>query len=280
MILHKCHEYYEFCDRIADFSSILEKDLPETEFEKQLGESAFGIANDAIELLEALGDVSPTVIGYIVDLGEVWGSVGAYPLSTTLSEILSIKEMVRTELESRKFLFIPSPDDKRIRQTEPFGKEVYLSFPTARIELTNAFTAFAVELYTACIFHLMRATEISMRALCNDRRIAAIKGSPVHMMEWHEIISALEAENLKIANWPKTLGEIRVQAQEFYNGATSQFRGIKDEWRNHVSHTRSDYSRGRAEEAIQHVKILMQTLATRISETSVTPTVWTTAELR
>ena len=64
-----------------------------------------------------------------------------------------------------------------------------------------------------------------MRALCNDRGIAAVKGVPVHMMEWHDIIKALEDENSKIAQWPKALGQIKVQAQEFYNGATAQFTG-------------------------------------------------------
>jgi hypothetical protein len=194
--------------------------------------------------------------------------------------MLSVKDMVRSELEARKFLLIPPPDDKKVRQARPFGNQVYRAFPSARTELTNAGTAFAVELYTACVFHLMRAAEIAMRALCNDRGITQIKGAPVHMMQWHQIITALEAENLIISNWPNSLGEIKVQAQEFYSGAAAQFRGIKDEWRNHVSHTRTDYSRSRAEEANHHVNRLMRTLSSRISESASTPKIWTAAELR
>jgi len=278
MILHKCHEYYAFAEEVTDLcDSLAENDEERVASRK---ESALSIVDKALSLLESLSGVSPTVMKYIEDLGDVYDVAGLLPSSTTLSEMLSVREMVRAELESRKFLLIPSPDAKKIRQIKPFGNQIYKAFPSARTELTNAGTAFAVELHTASVFHLMRATEIAMRALCNDRGITQIKGAPVHMMQWHQIITALEAENQAIANWPNSLGEIKVQAQEFYCGAAAQFRGLKDEWRNHVSHTRTDYSRRRAEDATDHVKRLMQTLSSRISETTRTPKVWTAAELR
>lgn len=279
MILHKCEKYYELADSLREILEDPNFFTLEEISGKRL-KSVSNIAAEAYTLLKALGSVSPSVLGHVEDIADSYAVLNNSKPAFIIADLQSISSMVRTELESRKFLLIPSPDGKKIRQTKPFGKDVYLAFPSARVELTNAGTAFAVELYTASIFHLMRATEVAMRALCNDRGIAAVKGVPVHMMEWHDIIKALEDENSKIAQWPKALGQIKVQAQEFYNGATAQFRGLKDEWRNHVSHTRIDYSRSRAEDATHHVKRLMQTLATRISETSVTPTIWTAAELR
>jgi len=279
MILHKCHEYYDFADELNEICTMIQLQEAKENLSKGLIKSALSVIDQALKLLHLLEGVSPNVIQHIEEVGQVYSVVGASP-STALSEMLSIGNMVRRELEVRKFLLIPSPDDKKVRQAKPFGNAVYFAFPSARVELTNAGTAFAVELYTASVFHLMRATEIALRALCNDRGITSIKNAPVDMMQWETIIKALETETQQIVNWPNSLGKIKVQAEEFYNGATGHFRGIKDEWRNHVAHTRTDYLRSRAEEATFHVRHLTQTLATRISETSVTPKIWTTAELR
>jgi hypothetical protein len=281
MILHKCHEYYDFCDELADVCNLIAQIKPDEEPDENEFGAASLVAQKALALLKSLNGVSPTVLEHIEDLGNHFSEIasgldGAY----ILSHMETIRNMVRAELEARMFMLIPPPDDKKVRRPKPFGVQVYRAFPTARVELTNAGTAFAVELYTASIFHLMRSTEIAMRALCNDRGMTHIKSAPIEMMQWGDIIKGLDAENLQIANWSNSLGQIKVQAQEFYNGATAQFRGIKDEWRNHVSHTRQDYSRSRAEDATHHVKRLMQTLATRISENTSTPKIWTAAELR
>ena len=43
-------------------------------------------------------------------------------------------------------------------------------------------------------------------------------------------------------------------------------RGFRDAWRNHVMHTRAEYSREDASAVLSHVKRLLQTLAVHIKE--------------
>ena len=280
MIIHKCHEYYALGESLNElFYDLLpwedEKSLPD-EMRDRVNESA----DQAVRLIRSLKGISPTVAGVVERIASDLAFSRTLSVSRARGDMERLSDILKDELSQRKFLFIPPPEDKSIRKSRPFGRAVYDAFPSARAELTNAGTAFAVELYTASVFHLMRATEIAMRALCNDRGIIAVKGAPVEMAQWNDIITELDGVSTQIGSWPKTMGTIKSQAQEFYNGAASAFRGIKDQWRNHVAHMRTDYNRPRAEEAMDNVRTLMQTLATRITETTATPKIWTAAELR
>jgi hypothetical protein len=280
MILHKCHDYYRLSEDLNEYFfalSLTDSNAPLEDGDRTRIDS---IADNALELARALKGIDPSVLSMVDRIQSDLKDPSTLKAGQAGKDLDSLNDILKRELESRTFLYIPAPDNKRIRQSKPFGNKVYQAFPSARVELTNAGTALAVELYTASIFHLMRATEVAMRALCNDRGITLIKGAPVEMAQWQEILAVLDQETLKIANWPRALGNIKVQAQQFYNEAVSEFRGIKDEWRNHVAHTRTDYRKPQAESATDHVKRLLKTLATRVSETDRTPTVWTAAELR
>jgi hypothetical protein len=138
-------------------------------------------------------------------------------------------------------------------------------------------------MHTAAVFHFMRAAEIGLRSLAKDRRISHLpkkRNAPVAMGTWEDILRELDEQIGKISNWPNTMAEVKVQAQEFYNGSITEYRGFKDMWRNHVMHTRREYLRVDALSALDHVKRMMQRLSSRISETTYTPLIWTKAQLR
>lgn len=284
MILHKCHEYYEFSGELEqlrqDLMRIKDDELPG---EEELG-MASRIAEKAHSLLMGLKNVSPTVLNHIKDWAQHYSEISDGPSQgDILSTLESIRSMVETELESRKFIYIPSPDDEKIKQAKPFGNRVYQAFPSARQDLTDAGTAFAMELYTACVFHLMRAAEYGIRALAWDRRVKVLtkagKPYPLDLATWEEILRGLDAEIGKTSLWPKAKGEIRTQATEFYGTAIQEIRGFKDTWRNHVMHTRGEYTQEDAVQIMSHVKRFLMTLASRISEQDRTPCVWTKKQL-
>jgi len=285
MILHKCYEYYEFSDALAQ----LRNDLARIKDDEEPGEEELRLGSEIAEkahsLLSSLKNVSPSVLAHIEEWARYYSDIVAGP---TQGEILgtleSIRAMVGAELQSRKFLYIPSPDDEKIRQTKPFGNQVYQAFPSARQDLTNAGTAFAVELYTASVFHLMRSAEYGLRALAWDRRVKTLtkagRAYPLDLATWEDILRELDPEVAKIANWPRTKGQIRTQAMEFYGTAVEEIRGFKDAWRNHVMHTRGNYIREDAVQLISHVQRFMTTLASRVSEQQRTPRIWTKKQLR
>jgi hypothetical protein len=69
---------------------------------------------------------------------------------------------VRAELKDNLFLFVPSHRAEYYELT--LQSAVTTAFPTASKELVAAGNSLTVGLYTACVFHSMRAAEISSGA--------------------------------------------------------------------------------------------------------------------
>ena len=66
----------------------------------------------------------------------------------------------------------------------------------------------------------------------------------------------------------------REEQYEFYHGAMIELKRFKNKFRNSVMHTRDRYNRDDAQSAFAHVKVFMELLATRISETTSMPKIW------
>lgn len=171
-----------------------------------------------------------------------------------------------------RFAFIPPPNDKYFEQDKPFGNEVYENFPSTREDLRDAGNCIATELYTAAVFHLMRVSELSLRVLAEERQVAI----PIDLLkyrEWQPIIKAIEdsVENL-IANKPAS--KEKVEAQEFYRGLLTDFRALKDVFRNNVSHVRERFDEHQAKAALVRVEDVMKRLASRLREVDTKPIDW------
>ena len=161
-----------------------------------------------------------------------------------------------------------------------FGREVASAFPSAQRDITEAGNCLAVECSTAAVFHLMRASEFGLRALARDRDVE-FKDKPLEDRQWGEILNALQTKlnalrNADRKNWPSI--EARDPQIIFYNEVVQELRGFNDAWRKHLSHADvlAFYERDNALGILKHVRTFMQKLASRISETSITPEYWTT----
>jgi hypothetical protein len=198
-------------------------------------------------------------------------------------ELKHLNEVMQDEVKTKLFLSISPNAAALYTNPHPFGEAVSVAFPSALYDIQEAGKCFACERYTASVFHCMRSVEYIMRVFAWDRRATTVKNGkeyPIDMATWEEIIKALTDEVGKISNWPRTRGEVRTQALEFYNSSMEEFRAMKDAWRNHIMHSRRSYIAEDASQVMEHVKRLSKTLATRISETERTPRVWTKAQLR
>jgi len=206
------------------------------------------------------------------------------PLGEIKNELKHLNETLQDEVKTKLFLRIPNERALYYIEANPFGDAVATAFPSASFDIQESGKCFACERYTATVFHLMCATEHTMRALAWDRRVnLTTKGGasfPTMMGTWEDVLRELEKEAVKIGNWSKSRGEVKVQALQFYNAAIEEFRAVKDAWRNPVMHARRHYTEEDAAQVMAHVKRLTTILSTRISETERTPRVWTKAQLR
>ena len=80
------------------------------------------------------------------------------------------------------------------------------------------------------------------------------KPYPIDLATWEVILKSLDAEVAKMSSWPRTKGEVRTQALEFYNSALEEFRAFKDAWRNHIMHSRRSYIAADATQVMEHVR--------------------------
>lgn len=161
------------------------------------------------------------------------------------------------ELTSAWFLMIKADRRDYYEQHEsPFGQKVADTFSEANKDIAAASRCYALDEWTACIFHLMRVLEHGLRA------IAAGVGLPSEVMaheNWKNVIDQIESKIRAMESNPKSAEKI--ERMRFLSSAAVQFRYFKDAWRNHASHSHASYDERDAETVWVHVRGFMQQMA-------------------
>jgi hypothetical protein len=191
------------------------------------------------------------------------------------TELRNIRETISTEYHRRKFLRIDPERAPYLNHAAMFGDKVALAFPSATADIREAGNCLAAECNTAAVFHLMRAVEWGLRALCADLGMKRVKSrirksgrvvyTPIEYSEWEKLLDQLQDRiDAKIQRLKR--GSTKQELQQFYYPALQDIRGIRDAWRNHVMHTRDEYTHDDAAAILGHIRRLMTTLAGRIKE--------------
>ena len=158
--------------------------------------------------------------------------------------------------------FLVSPENTRTFEREKiFGEAVFNSFPSARKDAELSGTCLALGLADAAIFHLMRVTEIGLRALAKHLRV---KDRVVEHATWGRIIGAMEIKKEELRK--KSKSKKQNELLEFYSGILAELNGFKDVWRNNIMHTQKSYDIPEAQKVLMRVQDFVQRLAGRIKE--------------
>jgi hypothetical protein len=171
---------------------------------------------------------------------------------------------LRDELEARICLMIETEKAKFFAEPHLFDtKDVKVSdhFPSAIYDIEEAGKCFALDRYTACVFHLMRVMEVGLRALgasLNDPTL-----DPKTNPTWGRILNRGDKELAKPAN--DRSPEWRTKA-DFFEGAHATLRAVSIAWRNPTMHLEKTYNEERALDIFNAVKGTMRHLATGLRE--------------
>jgi hypothetical protein len=166
------------------------------------------------------------------------------------------------ELQGRLFVFVFPEKAHTFEKEMLFGPEVDTAFPSAKLEIVDAGTSFALGLNTACVFHCVRVLEHGLRAL------AGVFGLLFGLEQWHNIIEQIESKIEALKALPKS--QQKVEEQEFYSKSAAHFMFFKDAWRNHVMHGRRFYDDREAYRVLDHTEDFMRHLSTKLSESKAT----------
>ncbi|HEY2709206.1 MAG TPA: hypothetical protein VGI95_14230 [Caulobacteraceae bacterium] len=182
--------------------------------------------------------------------------ISAADLQHNLDSILAL---VGIEMERREFFVLDKRDGGHFENDDLFGLQVFASFPSARFDVREAGSCFALERYSASVHHSMAALEPTLRLLAED--VGAAIGNGM----WKGVIDRIESkiEGLKLS---LPAGDARNARLQFLSQAAKEFFYFKDGWRNYIAHAKTQYDREQALSAMNHVGSFMQTLAPHLQE--------------
>jgi hypothetical protein len=196
-------------------------------------------------------------------------------IAALATEAAHSRDALMIAAQNRKFLRVALSRADYVDSDALLGSEVYGAFESARSDIREAGNCLAADCNTAAVFHLMRAVEWGMRALCVDlgvrklrtrnKKTGKISYKLIEFSEWETILNTLqERVDRKLAKVKR--GPKKQLYQEFYYPVLQDIRGIREAWRNHTMHTRREYTASDADAILDHVKRLMIRLATQVSE--------------
>ena len=186
--------------------------------------------------------------------------------------IAHLHECLDAELNSQFFFFVPPHraeymsvfDDNATKgELTEVGKEIarFLDviriFPGIIFDLEEAGNCFATGSFTACVFHLMRICELGLVSLATDLGIDA------GISSWEGILKQI---HIKIGELDQNHPEGWKDKRVFYSESAALMLGVKNAWRNSVSHIRRTYDEPRARRIFNSVEALMAHLSTRLTE--------------
>ena len=191
------------------------------------------------------------------------------------NELGHILDSVLDELYEREFYRLDRDRAAYFNKSQLWGDAVDAAFPSARFDIQEAGNCLATNRETAAVFHLMRTVEWGLRALCVSlgfrklrirfKRSGRTSYVPIEYLEWEKILDQLnDLVDAKLIKMRKGPGKQKLQ--EFYYPALQDIRAIRDAWRNHVMHTRAQYTKEDSTAIYSHVKRLMMGLASEVKE--------------
>jgi len=181
----------------------------------------------------------------------------------TRREYQILIDAVYAELEGKLFLYVPTNLAKFYEDDDILSENARLKYPSPYREMRESGCCISCGLWTASVFHSMRAAEIGVKGLGNKLGVA-FPDKPIELAEWHQILDQSDSKIKAIGQLPKSIQ--RDEDQLFYSTAAAQFRYFKDGWRVRVAHGRAIYVEAEAIKLLDHTRDFFETLSLRLSE--------------
>jgi hypothetical protein len=170
-------------------------------------------------------------------------------------QIENITNRILDELKGQSFLHVRATKVEFYDQAELFGAIVGTKFGKINGEITNAGTCFALEQYTACVFHLMRVMEHCVQRFGTKLKVSI----DVKNESWANIMDHVNRAIERMPGGPKATPPIKPTAaqkarQQKMALAASRLDHVRLAWRNDVMHPKAKYDEKEANEVLMNVK--------------------------
>ena len=181
----------------------------------------------------------------------------------TNAEFDIMKKALYAELTNKLMVYVPSHRRKYYHHKDFIDPKVLKEFPGSHSELRAAGQSFSVGLYTATVFHAMRAVELGLRTMAKALEVE-IPNLSHENVDWETLIRQIESKVTKMKDLPRT--DDKADKLHFYSEACMQFRYFKDGWRVRTAHVKAVYDEPQAQSALDHAVSFFKTLSTKLKE--------------
>lgn len=160
-----------------------------------------------------------------------------------------LKRAVLIEFQGVMFLHVDEDRAQYYEQREPpFGSEVADRFAAANADVCAAARCYALDEWTATVFHLMRAAECALRDVAAELGV-----QDIDRKTFGQLVQEARTKNDALpSSDPK---------KQFLAEALVSLDLFRDAWRNPVAHGRDNYDERRTTNAWNGVRAFMQSLA-------------------
>jgi hypothetical protein len=176
-------------------------------------------------------------------------AVPAFTNQSLTRTLVELTTRIVDELEERLFLSVPLSQSPLYLQSEPlFGKKVTKQFPQLLEDISEAGKCLALDRPTACVFHLMRITELTVQRFGSELGVSLVTEK-----NWQVILDQINAAVKK--------RDHRDAKTKAYASAASHLYNIKVAWRNEVMHPKQTYTFEEARSIFDNVRTFTSELA-------------------
>lgn len=208
----------------------------------------------SVSLRRQVARLTDTVNGLVAPVDETTASM-------LCARIDELNFNIQSELEEQLFFVVPASHKKwfTFGDVAIFGTAVADAFPDSTPDIAEAGRCYALDRWTASVFHLMRALELALHKWA--RELGVDQFSAIELENWKNILDAAEKKVKELDGQSKSA--TKDKELKYYGETLGRYRAIKDAWRNHVAHARERYDEGRALSILNNVKEFMSLLAAR-----------------
>ena len=232
------------------------------DFPKIGEQDKMGFANEVNNIAVGAEEISlPMTARHARRLSKAVHTSGTYEELQSLYD--ELQNRFNDELESVKFFLVDKARMAYFDNTLLAGEQFKTQFPRSNGELIEAGNCFALDRYTACAFHLMRALEGGLKAVAAGLSLPdPNKGSGRNWGNMlKDIKSKIDSNNAAL----KT--DLQWQAErEFYEKAYAFLEGVRSPLRNSTMHVESDYDEQGAIDVLNACSTFMRHIATKLAE--------------
>jgi hypothetical protein len=176
----------------------------------------------------------------------------------------TLYENIEDDLRERSFWYFSSPKEILAAKYGDIPFKEGPELEQARYEWRQALWAYRFELNTASVFHLMRLSELGLRALGTKLNITLKRA--IEFEDWRPILEAVDAKLKALENEPRT--PERARDLSFYSDAGKTLLYFKNLWRDGGAHAREIYGENDAKKALDNVFDFMKLLAEKLDQLS------------